>query len=439
MKKSLIYLLLSVFIFAFSSCEDDDNVQQTYTVGIQLVYPDGAVPSEGVEVTLYNNSNNATYETVTNDDGLAQFTVIAGVYEASSSEKRYTDGIAKVYNGLKSAITVTPQWDNSSSVQMDLTASFTSQIIIKELYCGGCPKDNGSGAFARDQYVILYNNSDAPASLDKLCLAMALPYNANSQSNHDYVNGVLSYESEGWVPAGTGIWYFQGSVSLQPGEQIVIAMTNALDNTQLYSQSINFNKQEYYCLYDIESYPNTTYYPAPASSIPSSHYLKASHYGTGNAWPMSQVSPAFFIFIPQDGVTLESFVADATKTSYYNNSTSQVRKKVPVEWVIDAIEVFKSDATNNRKRLSTAVDAGFVNLTNQLGHTLYRNVDKEATEAIEGNKEKLVYGYNSGLETTDASTIDAEASIRNGARIVYKDTNSSSNDFHERGKSSLRD
>ena len=32
------------------------------------------------------------------------------------------------------------------------------QIVIKELYNGGCPKDEASGAFQFDKSIILYNN-----------------------------------------------------------------------------------------------------------------------------------------------------------------------------------------------------------------------------------------------------------------------------------------
>jgi hypothetical protein len=73
-------------------------------------------------------------------------------------------------------------------------------------------------------------------------------------------------------------------------------------------------------------------------------------------------------------------------------------------------------------------------LTNQHGHTLYRNVDKAATETLPENEGKLVYGYIS-----DPSGIDAEASFKNGAHIIYMDTNNSSNDFHERLSCSLND
>jgi hypothetical protein len=149
------------------------------------------------------------------------------------------------------------------------------------------------------------------------------------------------------------------------------------------------------------------------------------------------------------GTTPEAFANDANRTDLYNNSASQVRKKVPVDWVLDGLEVYNYGNANNNKRMTPKVDAGYVELFNQQGFTLYRNVDKAATEAIPENAGKIVTGYALGTQgitineqvingTTDPSGIDAEASIKNGARIVYKNTANSSNDFHQRRKASLR-
>ena len=71
--------------------------------------------------------------------------------------------------------------------------------------------------------------------------------------------------------------------------------------------------------------------------------------------------------------------------------------------------------------------------------TLFRS------EALAGNEGKLVYGYAlgttnyKGAQSTDPSGIDAEASIRNGAHVVYLDTNHSGNDFHQRARASLKE
>ena len=98
-----------------------------------------------------------------------------------------------------------------------------------------------------------------------------------------------------------------------------------------------------------------------------------------------------------------------------------------------------SKIDKSQKRLTDDVDAGYVSFTSRKGYSVYRNVDVEATKAIAGNAGKLVYNYSLGVgKSTDPSGIDAEASIRNGAKIVYQDTNNSSRDFHLRQRFSVR-
>ena len=233
------------------------------------------------------------------------------------------------------------------------------------------------------------------------------------------------------------MYYFKYKV-VETGKELVIALNGAIDHTQTYSQSVNLANSTYYCLYDIEDFNNAKYYPSPSELISTDHYLKAYKYGLGNAWPVSQFGPAFFVFRPE-GTTLQAFVDDASTTNLYGGSASQPRKKVPAEWVVDGIEVFVQGADGNQKRLLPSVDAGYVELTRGMGYTLYRNVDKEATEALAENEGKLVYNYSLGVgNSTDASGIDAEASLKNGARIIFQDTNNSTADFHQRSKSSLR-
>lgn len=435
MKKLTFALSIFLLSLCFYSCSDDNNhLYEVSNVKIQLVYPEdsGLGPVEGVEVSLKNTSSGATFMEKTGADGVAQFQVPRGIYEASASEQRVVDAEVCLFNGINSNVNVSAE-NVEAAITLELSKG--GSIVIKELYVGGCPKDDGSGSFSRDQYVILYNNSSATIDISDFALAMVNPYNSQS-TNKDYVNGELFYASEGWIPAGNGLWYFDTDVKLDPGKQIVVAICGAIDNTGTYSQSINFANSDYYCCYDVENYSNTSYYPTPSELIPTNHYLKVYSYGLGNAWPLSNSSPAFYIVRPQ-GVGLKDFVDNPNNENMYG--TNQVRCKVPVEWVVDGIEVFAKGKSNNQKRLVPAIDAGYVEMTSGMGYTLYRNVDKEATEAIKENEGKLVYNYSLGVDgSTDPSGIDAEASLKNGARIVYKDTNNSTIDFHQRGKSSLR-
>ena len=317
------------------------------------------------------------------------------------------------------------------------------QIVIKELYNGGCPKAEGSGAFSNDKCIVLYNNCPQKAVVNNLCIAFASPYNGHANNKNYTEDGKLSYEAEGFTPAFGGMWWYPYSLIIEPYSQVVINVSGAIDNTQTYSQSVNYAHAEYYCMYDPESgFANTSWYPTPASVIPTSHYLKAKRLGTANAWSLSNTSPAVFVFQTKD-VDPSVFAENADNLWYDGGEAKDINAclKVTNDWIIDGLEVFqKAKISDSKKRLTAAIDAGFVGLTNQLGHTVYRNVDKEATEALAENAGKLVYNYALGVDdSTDPSGIDAEASMKNGAHIVYMDTNNSTNDFHERQKCSLRD
>lgn len=438
MKKGL-YLLCCLLMAAVGfACSDDhnENDYQTTELTVRLEYPDHSTsPAGDVTVVLRNAVNSTEYESQTDDRGEALFRLPAGTYEASATETRAEGAEVTIYNGVNSNVIIGNQ---PVSITLKMTASSGGSVVIKELYIGGCPDDEGGKGFNFDQSVTLYNNSPATVDLSDLAFAMVNPYNATS-SNKDYVNGELLYKNEGWTPAGMAVWHFNTSVQLEPGKQLVVNICGAIDNTVTYSQSVNYANPDYYCFYDPASgMVNANYYPTPASAISSSHYLGAMVYGLGNAWPLSQVSPAFFLFRPE-GTTLQAFVDDPGTTNYYGGSQSMGRKKVPNEWIVDGIEVFKKGESGALKRLTEAVDAGYIETTGRLGYALYRNVDKAATEALAENEGKLVYNYHGRAEgSTDPSGIDAEASLKNGARIVYQDTNNSSKDFHLRAKSSLR-
>ena len=443
--KQLFYVLLITSLIFLSACSDDDdnkNVEEytTYRVDIQLANTEeNSIESfEGIKVQLID-SRETKHDATANASGLVTFKVPAGIYRATASHTIKVDVHSKIYDWALTNLIVTSQWDEAVVSEMKLTESEAGSIIIKELYVGGCPKDDGSGYFHYDKYVILYNNSNQQAKLENLCLGIVQPYNADG-TNKDMIEGHLIYENKDWIPAGTGIWYYPGTLVLEPGKQAVIALNNATINTKTYSQSVDFNAPEYYCTYDLTAYANEMYYPAPDASIPTNHYWAGIHYGKGNGWSLSNSSPAFFIFQTQ-GVTPREFVNNKENENYYGNSETDTnrRMKVPVSWILDGIEVFTSASDKNQKRLTPKVDAGQTVLTNKMGYSSYRNVDKSATEAIKENEGKLVYDYNKGTTTTDPSGIDAESSIKKGAIIIYQDTNNSSNDFHQRSQASLRD
>ncbi|MDR1866545.1 MAG: DUF4876 domain-containing protein [Bacteroidales bacterium] len=462
LKPSIAAVIFSLF-FAYS-CDKEDEVIKTYQVKVGLTYPEGYDPAADIKVRLRNTLNGDIGEASTNASGEAVFTVVAGTYEATASEERQDDYQKYVFNGLAGNIVVTDAWTGENAVSLTLTLTIMSQpadgdlspkgrLVIKELYVGGCQKDDGSGSHQRDPYIVLYNNSGQDASIKNLTLGSSYQWNAHATS-YFTVNGELIYANEDWIQVAMGAWRITKDTVIAPGEQIVIAMNLAVDHTQTYSKSVNLANPKYYVAYDPEEgYTHASYHAAPSELIPTSQYLDGYRFpnATGNAWTFSVNSPAFFFFMPElEDAEINTYYYNVDNLVYHSATGAvgtQAALKIPRSWVVDGIEVFQSDRiADSQKRLTPDIDAGFIPLKNAEGHTLYRNVDKAATEAILGNAGKIVYNYDLGTNTqypdfgtTDPSGIDAEASIKKGARIIYKDTNNATNDFHQRQHASLRD
>lgn len=440
--KNILFTLVAITaLTAFTACSDDifDHSKSGSSTG-EVVISLADVNSDnlaGFEVQLRNTTTNSIFTEKTDEQGMVIFTVAPGIYEASASFRRSEAGMgyAYIFNGTSGQITVMSGQTTLKSIR--IKSARTSQVVIKELYNGGCMKDDGITKFQYDKCLILYNNTSQAVSLNNLCIGAVAPGNAQANNKNYDEEGKLVYEPEGFIPVWNGIWYFPQALDIAPYSQVVVNIHGAIDNTQSVSQSVNYANSEYYCMYDPESgYINTNYYPTPADVIPSSHYLKAIVFGLGNGWPFSVTSPAMILFQTKD-IAPRDYANNTENLWYTGGTVSQVNAcvKVPNDWILDAIEVYSSDyPTSCVKRLTADIDAGYVWLTNYQGHSLYRNVDEEATKALSENEGKIV----SATSGADPSGIDAEASAKNGAHIVYLDTNNSSNDFHERQKCSLR-
>ena len=439
MKKYSIWLL-AFGIWLFTSCTEQAAPSITLgEVAITLTGIDDDL--SGLDVQLRNISTGSVFIEKTDQKGTATFSVSPGLYEASTSQTRYTTGNEYYsFNGTSGQITVMK--NQQTAVAITMKRAVISRLVIKELYCGGCMADDGITPFYYDKCVILYNNSAEVASYDNLCFGIAAPANAQATNNNYTPEGRLNYEGEGFTPVWNGIWYFPATLTIEPYSQVVVNIHGAINNTLSYSQSVNFANADYYCMFDPESgYNNQRYCPTPSEVIPTSHYLKAAVFGQGNAWPLSNSSPAIILFQTK-GVVPADFAANTANYWFDGGNSSAIKRcvKVPNNWIIDAIEVFSSDyATSCVKRLTADIDAGYVWMTNKKGYAIYRNVDRQATESLSENEDRLVYNYALGVDdSTDPSGIDAEASRNKGAHIIYQNTNNATNDFHERQTCSIR-
>ena len=405
--KTISKILAILMLVGLMACHNDEPTEyDVEQMRVQLTGEGAAQQGIGVRLT---DSKGMEFVQMTDAQGVATFQVPVGIYQATVSwVGEIVDGWRTIYNGALSNLVV--RRDNPLSVTLPLTRATSSSIIIRELYVGGCQKDDGSGWFYRDKYVIIANNSGQRVTLPGLCLGICTPYNSYGINKNYDESGHLNYENEGFVPAASAFWYFQSDeVVFEPWEQKVIALNGAIDHTLAYSNSVNLAQPQYYCTFDIEHYTSTSAYPSPSEVIPTSHYLKAVRYGDQmeSAWPLSSTSPAMFIFTPPAGMTPLEFGNDASNVWYDEGRAlpTFACRKVPVENILDGIEVFSDAWDENAKRLTGSVDVGYVYMTARQGHSLERRIDVAET-------------------------------ARQG-QTVYQDTNNSTADFVQREHASL--
>lgn len=441
-KLSMITALLAM-TFLWQSCSEDDPVLVIKNVKVVLTYEDGSTPKEGVDVKARATDTGAEYLQETNTEGAVTFSLQVGTYEFSASETRSNNGKLTSYNATSTKV-ITDAWNETTdNTTLSMTGSEKSQLIIKEVYTGGCPSDDGK-IYKFGRYMILYNNSSENVDLQNLCIGSSIS-NSYSVKNELKDGDTEPYWfKEDWTPVSMGYFYFPNSTIIEPYKELVVALDGGgVDHSATYSQAVNLTNSEYYIQYDPEVFTHSSYYPAPSSSIPVDHYLEGVKFGLGTALSGTTSCPHYVLFYPEQDP--ESYGANTSDLDYWKDLDKFPRKKIHASWVSDAVDSFRSGKTEQLKRVNPKVDSGYLYHIINKGYTLYRNVDKEATEAIDGNSAKLVYNYSMGtdvVETSDGSTdpsgIDAEASIAKGATIIYKDTNNSGNDFHLRQKSSLR-
>ena len=225
---------------------------------------------------------------------------------------------------------------------------------------------------------------------------------------------------------------------------MVIVPSAAINHTETNPHSVDLSKSDYYWMCNQGlgmMYDKAKKYQV-AETIPEAHYLTGKAFASSpSGWPLSTGSPTLFVgkMHRDEALALCSDTDKIDKTLGAMFSCA----KFPKAKVVDALEVWvKGNEETSHVRFPADVNSNYVLMTPKLGYSVYRNVDKEATEALPENAGKLVYNYAGGTDdvegTTDPSGIDAEASIAAGAHIIYSETNNSFLDFHQRKVASIK-
>ena len=214
----------------FVSCSEDDNneAELPIAVAVNNSYPSDFIAKDatfksGIITFTELNTQKQTVVNLTGIDDKFDTTLPVGVYDYKG-EINYTVKLAD--NSTKDLVLRTV--GNSVAVSQATTLSFdwfmsnpSQGLVLSEIYAAGSFNAKKTGGI-RDNYIRIYNNSDATLYADGLAICES--DFVNSKTNNNTILTEANFRENNFT-AGT-VWVIPGNgkeVPVEPGKYITIA------------------------------------------------------------------------------------------------------------------------------------------------------------------------------------------------------------------------
>lgn len=387
MKKVLALLLLTFVTLTYTSCSKDEEVAKKYSLNITVKYPDGYSNDflvKGINVSVKSATGTEKFSSKTDSKGVAKFSLDAGQYNISASKEQKDFA----FNGNKENISV------SKNINLELklkAVALKGGLVFKEIYYTGSKTPKG-GRYYSDQFHEIYNNSDETIYLDGLCIGVMQPTSARPSPWVDATGKLMKK-----LPLQFYVWYIPGNGKNHPLEarkSIVIAqdgINHKTDPKGNPNSPVNLGNADWetYCG-DINGGKD-----ADAPGVPN---LKMMF--TNSTTMFDWLHPVFgagvIIFRLPKGTDPAKWGQDPKNQSTRPGSKSKRKYlMVPTEYVIDAVEAVRAEENKRHKRIPDELDAGKVWCS---GTYVSESIRRKVKQIIDG-------------------------------KVIYQDTNNSSNDF----------
>ncbi|MDD2594480.1 MAG: DUF4876 domain-containing protein [Bacteroidales bacterium] len=375
------YILLSVLLLTAISCQQFKEVggvekiaQITTNVAVTSNTVDPNVPRpDKYTVKFINYDDNYEVRKTTDASGkVSADDIIPGKYTVTVSGEIAEKGFTYYYSGSLTNINII---EGGQTLNIDVVASKAGSLILKEIYFNGA-----LGYYFKDQFYEIYNNGDEVQYVDKLCIGNILPA---SPSTTSYTWEVPDGHPENYIYFGA-IWQIPGDGNdypVQPGESIIIAQGAQNHKLLKPTSPVDLSGAEF------ETFiVNQTVNPDNPNSINMDLRIGFTVFGT--QWLVTVFGGAYAIFIPEGDIDNTTWVQP--------QGLSTKAKEIPIDLVIDAVEIVNNSTKINQKRMPTSLDAG---ATYTGGAYNSKSVSRRVKE------------------------------VREDGRIIYWDTNNSTEDF----------
>lgn len=407
MKTIKIYLLALTTLIVAGCTEAFDNLSnakeiENISVNINVAMSIDDLLNSKLTLQLTNYDENLVYTFPVDGNSVQATGIIPGIYTISVTGKGMSDvGFEYVLNGnlVNQAVL-----KNGENFNITVLGVKKSSLIFKELYFAGVPS-----YYFRDQCYELYNNSSSTIYLDGIYIANLHPTTATTS--------LPTWEDEpDKFVYGARVWKFPGNGTdypLQPGESVVLAQ-HAINH-----KAVNEKSPVDLSIAEFEFYMGSTVY-ADQPAINMDHVFYQGKSGTGSIqmWLVSVFGGAYVIFSVPDDVTWDP-VNDPQWSAVPVGTTSKTPyAKIPVEYVLDAVELGNNESMVNAKRIPGVLDAGMSWVgTIYCGLGVCRHFEMDE----EGNPKTMEDGSYIYMDTNN-STDDFERGVvpeirRNGAKM----------------------
>lgn len=378
--KAIIICTMATFV-SCSSFSDIKDVSQIEPISIhlkaQLNIGDAPVPPS-LQVQIISYSELQEYQAVTNAQGeITVSNIIPGIYTISISREQTVDG-KTTYFYTGNMVNVSLIQDNQT-FSIPISVATSGALLFKEIYwCGSRTPSNGS--YFRDQFYEIYNNSEMVQNVRNLVIAQLSPSNATAtppvwpdEVKDDYVFAEAMWQ----VPDDK-------DYPLQPGESIIIAQM-ADDHTK---ESLNAACPVNLISAEFETFVANT---AIIQDNPAINMRMVFWPSQTPQWLTTVNGSPFAIYNPEEALIFN----DATNEVNPVGTTTR-RYKILRTAVIDAVETLPTMAQINLKRIPVLLDAGATSVEDTYcGKSVSRKIKE----------------------------------IKEDGRVVYQDTNNSTEDF----------
>ncbi|MEM9390758.1 MAG: DUF4876 domain-containing protein [Bacteroidota bacterium] len=379
------------------SCSDDDAVPNLGTLEIQLQLASGLsnIPLSDIPVKITNTTDNSESEANTDASGQIMFeNIAAGTYNIIVSQS--TDD----YNlsGTANDIIVSRQETINEIIEINAVDP-NAGLVIKEVYCVGA--NDGFVSLFKDQFIEIFNNSSETLFADGLYVANLFGETGTAGEDTP-ITDVLSTDEFVYANLIDQIPGSGQDYPIESGKSIVIAL-NAVNykegNPQADEAQDNTDATlERYSVEWLEAQGRigNTFFDLDNPSVPNMtniYIYEATNFYSFNSYG------AGAILISGDATFSDSDIVDYTKTGSTNTFKLM---RVPVDQVLDGVEILENSQAASFKRMPNAIDAGF-HFVNADGGAFYSGKSSRRIK-------------------------DETASARFG-RVILQDTNNSSVDF----------